>query len=759
MSEEIDFNTLPLEEQISNKVWKARVIGYENLTKLISQHKNDNAELIDIYKNYKLDSFINDSNMVALEKGLQAINAFLGFYNGDGNDITSDILPSLINKGICSSTRKLTKETSGLIVTELIRLNKNIDTCVDITLINYDLLHMKKNDKIINGISTILLAIFHNFQSPPCSNETTEHLLAILVALSLHSNIKIRKDAFSCLAIVETLLVDKDLIEELVFSKWKPIQLKEFLKYRESWNNEKNEVLKIEMTKTSQNQSAGDDVYMLTEDRPKEAVATEPKVDTWASKRSTKILNEEMLDEKQFIEDLMAADWKIRVERLNTTLKMMSNVRKLDYVLENYSSIFNALALRMSKDANLQVVQLSIELAIKMFRLIREGYYLVKYTSIILYPMLTRLKEKKVSQLIKDTVMEIVEFHPQKLSCCLDLLLTKFLNHKLLQERCESLDLLNQLLMKYYNSIGVLLPLQKIDEMLPLILKICSEPQPNVRQKGFENLAILMKFVDDGEDEIMPILESKLDSLKVKKIVQLKNEIEVGTVSGGKKRPATSPLKFDNRSKVDGVKLQKPSPKTDQIKTNEPLNIGISLEKDVILPFSNVEERNETAFLEKQELKNENENLKFQLSKANNEILLLTKEMEKITAEFKVLENSKTDCKKEVKQLKQENKDLQGLLKDSKERNISGMSSYATTISYPKTRQGLTAESVLYLSDDKRVDSLRLSSINSVLSNESIDEFYSKNIKQNDDLKEKVSRIREKIRNISINSNSNNIKK
>ncbi|OBA26600.1 hypothetical protein HANVADRAFT_49072, partial [Hanseniaspora valbyensis NRRL Y-1626] len=512
---EIDFNTLPLEEQLDHKVWKARVIGYENLTKVLTKNKNNNNELMNIYKSYKLDSFINDSNMVALEKGLEAIQTFLVFYNESDGSICSDILPRLINKAICSSPRKLTRETGISILIELVKINSNINDFIDITLINYDLLSNKKMDKIINGISIILLTIFHNFQTLPTNSETLDNLLKLLLVLSQHSNTKIRKDAFSCLAIIDSLIVDKDLMEDLVFTKWKPIQLKEFVKYKESWIKERDDVEKMEMNKIIKNENESEnenDVDMIIEEEPE--VKVEPVVDPWVNKRSTKILNQDMLIESQFTEELMDSDWKIRVERLNETLKMIEKIRKLDYILEDYTTIFNTLAIRIVKDTNLQVVQLSIELGIKMFRLIRDGHYLVKYIAIILQPMLTRLKDKKVCQFIKDTVMEIVEFHPSKLGCCLDIFLTKFLNHKVLQERYESLALLNQLMMKYYKSINSLLPIQRVDEFLPTIIKFCSEAQPNVRQEGFKFLAIIMKFVVDGEDEIMPILENKLDSLK-----------------------------------------------------------------------------------------------------------------------------------------------------------------------------------------------------------------------------------------------------
>ena len=764
---EIDFNTLSLEEQLDHKVWKARVIGYENLTKLLTKNKNNSNELMNIYKSYKLDSFINESNMVALEKGLETIYTFLLFYNDSDDSICSDILPRLINKAICSSPRKLTRETGISILIELVKINKNVNDFIDITLINYDLLGNKKIDKIINGISIILLTIFHNFQTLPINSETLENLLKLLLVLSQHSNIKIRKDAFSCLAIIDSLIVGKDLIEDLVFTKWKPIQLKEFVKYKETWIKERDDVEKMEMNKNIKNENDFEkednenDVDMVIEEEHE--VKIEPVVDPWVNKRSTKILNQDMLIESQFREELMDSDWKIRVERLNETLKMIEKIRKLDYILEDYTTIFNALASRIVKDTNLQVVHLSIELGIKMFRLIRDGHYLVKYISIILQPMLTRLKDKKVCQFIKDTVMEIVEFHPSKLGCCLDIFLTKFLNHKVLQERYESLALLNQLMMKYCKSVNNLLPIQRVDEFLPTIIKFCSEAQPNVRQEGFKFLAIIMEFVVDGEDEIMPILESKLDSLKVKKIVQLKNEIDASVSNdntnnndknisntSGKKRPAESPLKFENKTRTNGIKLHKPSPTEEENMIN-PVNLKPQLKQDVAKP--EVIYKKEIVKIVDEKLVNENENLKFQLSRANNENLLLSKQLEKIKKEIERIKQNENNTEKENQLLKQENEELKNQINDLNERKVSGMSSYATNISYPKSRNSLSPESVISLSDGKRIDSMRLSSINSIMSNESIDEFYSKNIKQNDDLKEKVGRIREKIRNISLNSN------
>ncbi|XBW36723.1 hypothetical protein QEN19_002300 [Hanseniaspora menglaensis] len=731
-NDENDYISLPIDDQISSSLWKARVVGYEKLSKLLLENA-DQDELLNLYKKYNISSFISDTNVVSLEKGLQVINNFLFSYKADVVSFSTDILPNMINKAICSSTRKLTKQIGDEIVLKLVKLDKTVDSCFEITLINFEMLGNKKADKLVLGISSIILITLQNFQRLPSNNETLETLLSVLLILSQHSNVKIRKEAFQSIAILDFLITDKDILEDTVISKWKPIQLKEFNKHKEAWSQEKEKFViqgfESNASPQAQMKSYMDDEKMEIEEKEEAKENREQELNVWKNKKSTKILSEEMIVESLFLSELLDADWKVRVDRLKQTIKLLEKIRKLDYMLEDYSNVFSGIAIRINKDTNLQVVQLSIELSIKMFRLIRDEKYIEKYAPNILKAMLLRLKDKKVCQLIKDVVVEITDLHPDNINCCLDLIMTKFLTHKVLQVRFESLNLLNTLLMKYYKSVNDIFSIEKIDHILPILIKFCSESQPKIREEGFKNLSILMKFVVDAEDEIIPQLERKLDSLKIKKVMQLKKEIMVDAPSSGKKRHASSPLKINGRSASDGVKLQKPSPVDDRSVVSILNNQPSIIEQ---IPKLNVAD---------QKLIDENENLKFKLSKANNENLLLSKELEKIKKANESLLIDKSELQIQIEKLSEQNNEI----KREKKRVFSEEQNQSN-INYLKIRHLSSSDFSMPLSDYKRIEST-----SSIISTESLDEYYSKNIKQNDDLKEKVNKIREKIKNININ--------
>ncbi|XP_003369660.1 putative HEAT repeat-containing domain protein [Trichinella spiralis] len=71
-----DFSKLLLEERIVHKNWKARVSAYEALQKQFSAAVDDKDPIFAKYTGY-LKNFVTESNVFALEKGLDAFVAFL----------------------------------------------------------------------------------------------------------------------------------------------------------------------------------------------------------------------------------------------------------------------------------------------------------------------------------------------------------------------------------------------------------------------------------------------------------------------------------------------------------------------------------------------------------------------------------------------------------------------------------------------------------------------------------------------------------
>lgn len=494
MNEEVNESNLSTQDKIANKVWKVRIEGYNELTDLI-QKPDTNLE--DVWRSYDFAMFLEDNNAVALEKALQLVLEFVKRYNGA--NISEEVVSKFIHKGLCSAMRKTTAEISKQIFKELCE-KYGVLNMLGTVIVNYNELSNKKQDKIVNCISTMAVEGIGLINEYIEDSMQQANLLALLLSFYQHGNVKIRKDGLNGLSLLENF-VDEENFENEILSKLKASQIKELDKVR----------------------------------KPR----TSKKVKTWEERKGTDILNEEYINTPFFLQNLKSPDWKIRAEVLKDTLAKLQSLEKISYEKENYNQIFAVLANVISKDVNLQIVQLSITLIDRIFELIKQSEYISSYIPLVIAEELSRLKDKKLTEMIKTSVSKMVETHTEKLDFFVPYF-TKNLTDKLLAQRTECLTLFNDLLEKYSSSIKSIISLEAAKELLPVLIKFCKESQSNVRQQGFRVLALFFRYIPDAEDELIADVDKMLDSLKVKKIMELKDGYE-----GDRKRPATSPLKIE----------------------------------------------------------------------------------------------------------------------------------------------------------------------------------------------------------------------
>lgn len=494
MDEVIETKELNLKEKLVDKNWKNRVEGYKELTDLI---QTSDTNLEDIYQSYNIELFLDDNNAIALEKALQFILDFAKIY--DGSSLTEIIVPKIINKGLSSVMRKTTAELSKEVVIVLAQKEGYLKV-LEIITESYSNLKNKKLDKIVNCMSILLVAVIELIDTDIKDTQKQADLLTTLLAFYQHSNVKIRKDGLSGLSLIEGF-VDEEVFENEILSNLKATQLKELDKIRKP--------------------------------RPVK------KAKTWEEKKGTNLLNEEYINAPVFLQNLQNPDWKIRVEVLKDTLSKLDSLEKINYVEEKYNHIFTGLAKVINKDVNLQIVQLSVALVDKMFDLIKDSQYIASYIPLVISEELSRMKDKKLTGPIKQSISEMVRVHPEKLLFFKNYFINNF-GDKLLIQRTECLALFNDLMEQYTTSIKNIFSIESIEEILPVLIKFCKESQPNVRHQGFRIFALFFKYIPDAEDELISQLDKMLDSLKIKKIAELKLGYE-----DARKRPATSPLKIE----------------------------------------------------------------------------------------------------------------------------------------------------------------------------------------------------------------------
>lgn len=81
---EEDFSSMPLSERLTHKNWKARVHGYEELIRVFQRtgSEDDPAFRPYIQNPDFLKRMIIDANVVAQEKGVEAVRTFVQ-YSGE----------------------------------------------------------------------------------------------------------------------------------------------------------------------------------------------------------------------------------------------------------------------------------------------------------------------------------------------------------------------------------------------------------------------------------------------------------------------------------------------------------------------------------------------------------------------------------------------------------------------------------------------------------------------------------------------------
>lgn len=107
---EEDFTSLPIQERLAHKNWKARVNGYESLIKTFSNTASDTDPAFKPYLNNTdlIKKFAADANAVAQEKGVECLVSLVKFAGETAAKTREAVVPVLVDKCL-GSTRAGTK--------------------------------------------------------------------------------------------------------------------------------------------------------------------------------------------------------------------------------------------------------------------------------------------------------------------------------------------------------------------------------------------------------------------------------------------------------------------------------------------------------------------------------------------------------------------------------------------------------------------------------------------------------------------------
>lgn len=119
--EDEEYKKLPIDERCVHKLWKARVNGYEEVTKLFRQIDDEKSSEFSKYLGL-VKKFVVDSNAVGQEKGLEATLAYIENYAHAGKTV-GEVMSGIVTKCIAAPKTR-TKELAIQVTLMYIEIEK-----------------------------------------------------------------------------------------------------------------------------------------------------------------------------------------------------------------------------------------------------------------------------------------------------------------------------------------------------------------------------------------------------------------------------------------------------------------------------------------------------------------------------------------------------------------------------------------------------------------------------------------------------------
>lgn len=141
--EDEEYRKLPVDERCTHKLWKARVNGYEEITKLFRQIDDDKSPEFSKYLGL-VKKFVTDSNAMGQEKGLEATLAYIENYAHAGKTV-SEVMSGVVAKCI-AAPKSRTRELALQLTLMYIEIEKQ-EAVVEELVKGME----QKNPKIVSG--------------------------------------------------------------------------------------------------------------------------------------------------------------------------------------------------------------------------------------------------------------------------------------------------------------------------------------------------------------------------------------------------------------------------------------------------------------------------------------------------------------------------------------------------------------------------------------------------------------------------------
>ncbi|KAF8326346.1 armadillo-type protein [Cantharellus anzutake] len=516
---EEDFSSLPLSERLAHKNWKARVHGYEELIRVFQKtgSEDDPAFRPYIQNPDLLKKMVIDANVVAQEKGVEAVRNFIQYSGEYGARTRDSVIPALVDKCF-GSTRAGTKAKAIEIALEYVAAENTGEGVLHDIFPGIG----AKQPKAVAGSVKALGDIFRAFGPkivPP------QPILKALPKIFGHTDKTVRSDGA---VLAQALHVWLGPALQPALSELKPVQVKEL-----------NEVF-ARLDADGQGHGTGkQDKFTKAQERERAAAAVstiegdEPEAEGEQVAFDAREFAEEIDIFPKIPQDFQAqmnsSKWKDRKEALDATLDVVKvSVRIKD--AEGMGELLRALARRMT-DANVMCVMTAANIIGGIAKGVGQPFS--KYKSIVMPPMIERFKERKanVVEAISNGLDEV--FATTTFPDITEDLLNA-LHSKNPQVKEASQKFANRCL-----STTKIPPAKAdIKPLMDAMVGLLSESSAPLRESAMEGLGISMKIL--GERAMNPFLEP-VDDIKKAKIKEAYEKTTVKCKIGGTAPPPPKP--------------------------------------------------------------------------------------------------------------------------------------------------------------------------------------------------------------------------
>ncbi|KAH8165318.1 hypothetical protein CIB48_g2920 [Xylaria polymorpha] len=475
---EPDYSSLPLTERWVHKVWKVRKQAYEDAIK---------------------------HPMVLPPTAHFSVRRREGCVRSRGQ-----VISPIVEKGLVS-TRPATKASSIEALLLLIELDVAAPVVEDILPAV-----SAKQPKVIAAALAALTTIFHNYG---CKVADPKPVLKILPKAFGHADKNVRAEATNLA--VEFYRWLRDAMKPMFWGDLKPTQQTDLEAHFEKIKAEpaprQERLLRSQqeaMARAPPPGAAGEEAY---EDDGAEEPA---EMDAFDLAEPQDVLSKVPAS---FHDNLASSKWKDRKEALEGLFAAVNVPRIKD---ADFNEINRGLAKSM-KDANIAVVTQAAQCIEVLAKGLRKGYS--KYRSVVMAPIMERLKEKKQS--VADALGAALDqvFQATTFSECLEDILA-FLNHKNPQVKEGTM----KFLVRCLRTTRDVPSKQEVISIVEAAKKLLAESSEGLRSGGAEVLGTVMKIL--GERAMNPHLEG-LDDIRKTKIREFFDKAEVKA----KERPKPAP--------------------------------------------------------------------------------------------------------------------------------------------------------------------------------------------------------------------------